>query len=419
MSKREFNPKSFFRKFRPDIRDHLLGQLNLLSVLEKKKLEGDPEDDAVFFAWTRADSEQRHIADREFMRINDLACDNARPYLNEVAARLWHDKPKLRDEALDMANQDLAALIFLESKTDFEAVYADFFIDDFSFRVMRQAKEARPVALTPEKKAQFEDALVRYYRGTLEGNRQVQIEDHNDETRFALFVYHEDRLRYKDRFGKDGRLVSAPDRPVENAMIVYYPSNGLLTVKAHNKKLRDHLISLIGEIYFADSEFFEGAYRREFDLSSLTDPDFGFSYRASDGISGVRVVEVAFSHPDHRVGLVTAHCLTGHQEALRALRIAPDSVEFCGVRIEVLPDGRVYKRKRTVVIQKPDRWNLKETPRDRILAKYVEEWGFIKKETTDERERVADLMDDAERLQESLRARVAARYTRPNPDMAH
>lgn len=419
MSQREFNPRTFFRRFQPEIRNRLLGQLDLLDQIKANESREDPEPDRVFFAWARASEALRNVSDRELRRINDLACDNARFYLNQKAADLWSGEPELLKQALDMTNQDLAATIFLESHSAFEAVYGEFTLDDFSFRVKRQGKRPQEVEPTPEKKALFKQGLVDFFHDNKDGDRKVQVEDHLDDIRFGLFIYHEDRLRYEDGFDDKARLVSRTRRPVGQAMAVYYPKSGLLMVKARALKLRDQLIRLIGQVYFDDVEFFATLHVHEFDLTPLNDPDFDMPFNAGDGIGAVRIVELSLAALNANVGPSTFACPNGPKAALHSLGLPLDMVVFNGVKIRVEPDGKKNTRQRTIAIELPDRWNLKDTPRDRKLAEYVDRWGLMKKEGDDEGKPVEDLVDDAERLGESLRARVAARYQGQNTDMAH
>jgi len=207
--------------------------------------------------------------------------------------------------------------------------------------------------------------------------------------------------------------VSEERRPVEEATAVFNKHSHILMVKARARALRDEVISLMGELYFGDATFFEDPYAREFDLSVLNAPTFAPIFSPGDGISAVTVGEVTFQHPSADVGQVTVRCPHGHIHALAALGMPLDSVTFEAVKLVIHPDGRNWKHRRTIILRLPDHWNLADTPRDRVLAGYVEKWGFFAQ--GDDHGDDADDLDDAPGLGELFHARVAARYRGNQP----
>ncbi len=76
------------------------------------------------------------------------------------------------------------------------------------------------------------------------------------------------------------------------------------------------------------------------------------------------------------------------------------------------------KRKRTITITLPDRWNLNDTPPDRVLSRYVEAWGFSKKVVPHDNAS-AGAMDDVDRIGEMFRDRLANRYAGQGAGLAH
>ena len=417
MQKRMFSPRSFFRKLRPEIRERLLGQLSLLTLMEGKQHDDDPKQDRTFFAWSRVPEENRKASDRELVRINDMSCVKGRFYLDPAAQALWANQPELLEQSQDMTNYDLAATIFIEDRAAFERAYQEFNIDDFTFRVKRRAKNDAMPKVESEFKERIRRRIELFYKQSGKGNRRCQVEDFESDDRFGLFVHHEHRVKYVDEFDDDGTLVSTERKPVNMAMAVYHKHIHILMVSVRERVLRDEIIGLMGEFYFGDRHHFEDPYAREFDLSILADPNLKFASKASDGIGAVTISEVTVQPTSADLGITTVQCPNGLHAALRALNLSPDSVSFERVKLIVHPDGHNWKRKRTIAIKLPDWWNLADTPRDRMLAGHVEKWGFFAKvgEDSDAEEAVAD----AEEFGELFRSRVTTRYRSSDPLVAN
>lgn len=416
MHKMEFDPKRFLRRLRPEIKERLLGQLTLLDLMNKNRCEEDPEPDRDYFAWMRIPEDRRKTSSRDLARINDMCSDKARFYLMQEAHVLWRSKPDLLQEATEMPTCDLAATLFLESEISFKRAWSEFYIDDFAFRVKRKGKDDRQPKVSAGTKERLQRRIQLFYKAGGEGHRNCKVEDHDDENRFAIFLYHEHRVRYREKFDENGILLSEEDKPVEQAMAVYYKHTHVLMVKVRQKKLRAELITLMGELYFDDPYFFDHALAREFDLSPLADPKFDFPFRPADGISSVSVEGFSFWHPDARLGLLKdVPCPQGHVAALAALGLTQDQVDYYGVKIKFAPDGRIHRYNRTACISLPDRINLGDTPRDRLLTKYLDEWGFFATETDDAD---AEAVEDAAQLGELFGTRVGTRYRGDSPPVA-
>ena len=417
MAKRQFNPKSFFRKLRPDIQSKLAGQLNLLDAMEEEPPEGEPPQDRMYFAWTRVSDDIHKASDRDLRRINDLCCDKGRFYVDRALEAHLASHPTLLEQVREMSHYDAAATLFLECSANFDKAYGDFFIDDLTFRVKRQAKDERPIAIEAGKKQLVKARVEEFFVEKRQGQRQCQVEDHEDAERYALFVFHEHRVKYEDRFER-GQLVSEMRQPVGLGLLVYYKETGVLTIDVRTQALRERLIEVFGKIYFRDARHFDDPFADEFDLSPLCDRDRRYEGRALDGIGSVGITEITFEHPDNDVGKLTLKCPHGHVAALDALKIPLDAATFQGVKIEIRPDGVHRKRKRTINITLPDRWNLNDTPPDRVLARYVETWGFSKKVVPHD-DASAGAMDDVDRIGEMFRDRLANRYAGQGAGLAH
>ena len=230
MHKMEFDPKRFLRRLRPEIKERLLGQLTLLDLMNKNRCEEDPEPDRDYFAWMRIPEDRRKTSSRDLARINDMCSDKARFYLMQEAHVLWRSKPDLLQEATEMPTCDLAATLFLESEINFKRAWSEFYIDDFAFRIKRKGKDDSQPKVSAGTKDRLQRRIQLFYKAGGEGHRHCKVEDHDDENRFAIFLYHEHRVRYREKFDENGILLSEEDKPVEQAMAVYYKHTHVVTV---------------------------------------------------------------------------------------------------------------------------------------------------------------------------------------------
>ncbi len=416
MSMREFNPKALMRKLSPNLRDKLLHQTNLLDEIAKRSHKKDPEKDRAYYAWSRIPELSRAVADRDLRRVWDMCGDKGRFYLAQAAQEIWSGDKTMLDAAEDMTNHDLAVSIYLASEKEFEAAYARLSVDDYSFRIKRKGKDVRDVESNDKKKRRMEDGIAAFFRSNRQGYRRCQVEDYSDADKLIIFVYHERRKRPEDKFDSKGNLITDWRKAVEPAMCVYYKSNGVLMVKAREKKLSRQLISLMGSVYFDDPLFFESLYLEEFDLQPVLKPDFEFDLLPGEGTTSATITSMTFVHPAARVGKVIIQVQGDHRKALHDMGLSPGKVKLDAIKIETWGDGRKYKNRRCIEIRLPDICNLTDTPRDRSLADCLERWGITGNENEPNAFELESLAaSDSER--EIVRSRIESRYQGENPGL--
>jgi hypothetical protein len=378
MPHREWNPKSFFRHLTPDA-------LKVLQEWAEVDLQLDGEGllgEQVYRAWKALPEDDRKPIETDLLTVNDMCATHARPYLEQLALVVWtNGHAKLIDESRAWSAQDLAVRLFVADEKHFAEAHQTYAID-----MMEHLKEFHgryPVTLkpTPEAKDRMKTEMASHFRDTAFGAR-CQVEDFANDEKFALFVFHEDEVAPFDRFNDKGVVEPDWQRPVIRLAAVFHFETSTLLVKAPRTVERDKLRDLFAEIFVGDAAYFEDTTKSpKFSFDPLRDSDFEFPTRGFDKIEEVSLVRVV-AKPGHRdVKRVTIEMKPGLSiEGVRmvldehGVDLGVDAIE--GVRLQFRFEGKGRTRYRTVSIFNPNSTNLNDTERDRVIRRYLKEWGI-------------------------------------------
>ena len=378
MPHREWNPKSFFRHLTPDA----------LKVLQEwaevdLQLDGEgPLGEQVYRAWKALPEDDRKPIETDLLTVNDMCATHARPYLEQLALAVWtNGHAKLIDESRAWSAQDLAVRLFVADEKHFAEAHQTYAIDMMEY--LKEFRGRYPVTLkpTPEAKARMKAAMASHFRDTAFGAR-CQVEDFANDEKFALFVFHEDEVAPFDRFNDKGVVEPDWQRPVIRLAAVFHFETSTLLVKAPRTVERDKLRDLFAEIFVGDAAYFEDTTKSpKFCFDPLRDSDFEFPTRGFDKIEEVSLVRVV-AKPGHRdVKRVTIEMKPGLSiEGVRrvldehGVDLGVDGIE--GVRLQFRFEGKGRTRYRTVSIFNPNSTNLNDTERDRVIRRYLKEWGI-------------------------------------------
>jgi hypothetical protein len=224
-------------------------------------------------------------------------------------------------------------------------------------------------------------AMASHFRDTAFGAR-CQIEDFANEEKFALFVFQEDEVAPFDRFNDKGVVEPDWQRPVIRLAAVFHFETSTLLVKAPRTTEREKLRDLFAEIFVGDAEYFEDATKSpKFCFDPLRDSDFDFPTRGFDKIEEVSLVRLV-AKPGHRdVKRVTIEMKPGLSiEGVRmvlaehGVDLGVDAID--GVRLQFRFEGKGRTKYRTVSLFNPNSSNLNDTERDRVIRRYLKEWGI-------------------------------------------
>jgi hypothetical protein len=378
MPHREWNPKSFFRHLTPDALKVLQEWAEVDLLLDGEGLLGEQ----VYRAWKALPEDDRKPIETDLLTVNDMCATHARPYLEQLALVVWtNGHAKLIDESRAWSAQDLAVRLFVADEKHFAEAHQTYAID-----MMEHLKEFHgryPVTLkpTPEAKARMKTEMASHFRDTAFGAR-CQVEDFANDEKFALFVFHEDEVAPFDRFNDKGVVEPDWQRPVIRLAAVFHFETSTLLVKAPRTVERDKLRDLFAEIFVGDAAYFEDTTKSpKFSFDPLRDSDFEFPTRGFDKIEEVSLVRVV-AKPGHRdVKRVTIEMKPGLSiEGVRrvldehGVDLGVDAIE--GVRLQFRFEGKGRTRYRTVSIFNPNSTNLNDTERDRVIRRYLKEWGI-------------------------------------------
>jgi len=377
MQHREWNPKAFFKKLTPEV----------MAVYEAKRgltLARDPSrppHDQTYYAWMMLPEPDRLRLEAELLPVNDLCAQHARPYLDALARATWTGpKAHLVEDSRDWTVHDLAMRLHLEDPNGLGKCHQAYALDMMEHFQEYRGRHSVTLRATPSAKDAMKNEMTAHFRANA-GGAKCKVEDFEGRDKFALFIVHEDELTALDRFDANGEVVPDWQRPVVRIAAVFYPDTFTLLVKAPRKLERERLRDLFAQIFIGEADYFEDASRTpKYSFDPIRDPDFEFRTHPADGIE-VSVVRVTV-RPGHAhvkrldVKLASGLSMFGLHGALQSIgmNVAEDPID--GVRLLFQFEGKGRSRFRTVSLHNPNNTNLRDTTRDRLIRRYLKEWGF-------------------------------------------
>lgn len=208
------------------------------------------------------------------------------------------------------------------------------------------------------------------------------MEDFANEEKFALFIYHEDEVAPFDRFNDKGVVEPDWQRPVVRLAAVFQFETSTLLVKAPRVTEREKLRDLFAQTFIGDPAYFEDTSKSpKFCFDPLRDDDFDFPVRGFDKIEEVSIVRIVAKPASRDVKRVTVEMKPGFTVlGVRALLeehgLNLSNDEIHGVRLQFRFEGKGRQRYRTVSLFNPNSSNLNDTERDRVIRRYLKEWGI-------------------------------------------
>jgi hypothetical protein len=379
MQHREWNPKTFFRKVSPEV----MALFEQSRALALERDPGRPEHERTYHAWKALPEEQRLSLEAELLPVNDLCTQGARPYLDNLARCVWTLRaPELIDESRDWSVYDLAVRLHVDAPADFLRCHQNYAVD-----MMEHFKEYRgrhPVAVhaSAEAKAEMKAAMAEHFRQNAGGSR-CQVEDFEGDGKLALFIYHEDEMTPVEQFDAAGTVVPVWQRPVVRVAAVFYAETCTLLVKAPRRPERELLRDLFARIFVGEDDYFEdAAVNPKFSFGALARRDFLFPTHPMDGVDHVSVTRLVVQPVSVQTKRVTLDLrpglsLVAVHRALEHHGVDLDSDRVIGARLQFqFAEGRGRARFRTVSLFNPNSTNLRDTFRDRVIRRYLKEWGF-------------------------------------------
>lgn len=381
MRHREWNPKVFFRKISPTVIAQYEAAKGVVLIADR----GEKADaNQAYRAWQALPEGQRRQLEAELLLVNDMTSTHARPYLDGAARLRWAgtaDDP-LIEESKNWSVNDLAMQLFLRAPRELYLAHQNYAVDMLDHFREYRGRYAKEMKATPNAKARMHQALSEHFRLS-GGGARCMVEDFEGDDKVAVFVLHEDDVKPFDQFRGENAVAPVWMRLVNSLAAVFYPETCTLLVKAPRKPEREKLRDLWAEIMAGDPEYFEDLAKiPKFNFAPLLDPNFNFPTHPADGLGRpciTRVVARSGAAKARKVALDLTPNLSQHEllTTLAFHRAAADGSAVEGVRIQFeFGDATGRARFRTVSLYNPNSTNLRDTKRDRIIRRYLKEWGI-------------------------------------------
>ncbi len=378
MANREWNPKSFFRHLTPDALEVLLEWASVELALDGQ----GPVGEQVYRAWKALPEAERVALETKLLPVNDLCGPHARPYLERLAQQIWtNGHAHLVEDSRAWSAQELAVRLFVADEQRFLEAHQAHVLDMMEHLTEFHGRYAVSLKPTPQAKAAMKSAMASHFRETAFGAR-CQVEDFANDEKFALFIYHEDEVAPFDRFNDLGVVEPDWQRPVVRLAAVFQFETSTLLVKAPRVAEREKLRDLFAQVFIGDPSYFEDTTKSpKFSFDPLRDDDFDFPVRGFDKIEEVSIVRVVAKPASRDVKRVTVEMkpgftVLGVRELLEqhGVDLATDTIH--GVRLQFVFEGKGRSKYRTVSLFNPNSSNLNDTARDRVIRRYLKEWGI-------------------------------------------
>jgi hypothetical protein len=378
MANREWNPKSFFRHLTPDALEVLLKWAAVELVLDGQ----GPVGEQVYRAWKALPETERVALETKLLPVNDLCGPHARPYLERLALQVWtNGHSHLVEDSRAWSAQDLAVRLFVADEQRFLEAHQAHVLDMMEHLTEFHGRYAVSLKPTAQAKAAMKAAMASHFRETAFGAR-CQVEDFANDEKFALFIYHEDEVAPFDRFNDKGVVEPDWQRPVVRLAAVFQFETSTLLVKAPRVAEREKLRDLFAQLFIGDTSYFEDTTKSpKFSFDPLRDDDFDFPVRGFDKIEEVSIVRVVAKPASRDVKRVTVEMKAGFTVLGVRLLLEEHGVnlasdEIHGVRLQFRFEGKGRQKYRTVSLFNPNSSNLNDTERDRVIRRYLKEWGI-------------------------------------------
>lgn len=376
MKHRPWNPKTFFRELTPEVKKMLGEKFGVRLIAEP----GDEAPDPGYRAWVKLPEPIRQRMEVGLGPVNDLCGKHARAYLEDLSKAVWPED--VREQSRDWSAQDLAVRLFLFAPAEFVRCHQRYVVDILDHFTEYRGKHPAKVEASPWAKKAMAERMATYFREQAGGAR-CQVEDYESTDKFALFIRHEDEVTPTERFDEHNQIVPVWQRPIAQAAAVFFPEQCTLLVKAPKKPDREMLRDAFAEIFIRERDYFEDVTAvPKFNFAPLRRIDMAFTTKFADRIDEVSVVKLVVKAPHRDVKRLIFEFTPGLSMEGVLVRLEERSLSLQDVDIDGVQllfsfaDGVGRGRQRTASLYRPNRSNLNDTPRDRVIRRYLKEWGI-------------------------------------------
>lgn len=368
---REWNPAHFFRQTTHQV----------VSEFAKALEVPPPRSGCPPFVWWRElSAADRARVDPHLFAVNELCCEKGRDYLEAAAREAWATDERKLARVLRSSSPDLGLLLKVELAPGLATAMQSFAIDSMECQTEYAGKRAIAVTPTGPMRNRLRAALARRFRESCGSDRCV-IDEHRDDERLAMFVWHETVAIPGERFDERGELVTQLRRDVASMAAIYDQTTGMLLVKAPRDTHRQMIRQLFGEVLFDDVDFFQTPSTPRFQFEVLGRHGFVLPPSPHHGIARVGVARITLSPASRHMNEVSLHfeppvpVETVREQAL-CHQFDLQLVDITEVTLKVTLSKNGASRTRTVHLRSPNTSNLNESQSDRSIREYLAEVGL-------------------------------------------
>lgn len=346
-------------------------------VWEQMGLGDDSRPEQIYLAWSALDPELHPELDESIRRVNDLGREKPR----------WALLYRARDcgvEGCDgLTPFVLSMTMFLEHQTVFDEVYGFYTIEKTESLDLLVGRD--PVACDPtaEQLQAFRSRLVtKLKREDVGEGFRVEVAEPRHPKKWMVVVPHETQKKDDYEFDENGEIVNRPRRPIYEIVLIYYPDDGLLKVKAGRgrRKANDVAECFAIEILRRDADHFRLC--RAVSLDALRDPEFRFAREPGDNFKWVRPRRIRFRR---RADAAAVHDVQYNDDADGGKSVLEylesEGIRLAAIDVESLTLRFMFNRHsedfRDVTISSTERCTLDDTSVDRSILRVLKRWRLL------------------------------------------
>ena len=367
-------PKSLFRRINSELLHNYfkyhktLQDFNWDSYIHDKWRMMDDLVEAFY----KAPIKKRQEIEAELRQVNSLSGLVAQETLGAVAKQfklVWDDEQMPEDRALMVLMENKDAFLTACNWSNLET-YASF--ADYIGVKPREPKEWDKV------KQSLTDAWKLLLQNQAKGYGRVYIENYDAPDRRAYLVYYEAPGQYITRFDDmTDRPEEKSEKPVLEALLIYYPKTGRLKVKAKTDAIVETARDDYAKLVLGAEDYFSAGSERLYDLDIFKKKlePMDFPTDPADRIASVRVVALRFRPDGLTKDVIEIGSAKGLKERLRTLKIDLATAVIKRVRLQVKFEGVQKGLDKSFNLAAPNKNTLGDSKKDRLIEQYLVRWG--------------------------------------------
>jgi len=222
------------------------------------------------------------------------------------------------------------------------------------------------------------DAWKLLLQNQSKGYGRVYIENYEASDRRAYLVYYEAPGQYITRFDDmTDRPEEKTEKPVLEALLIYYPKTGRLKVKAKTDAIVETARDDYAKLVLGAEDYFSAGSERLYDLDIFKKKlePMDFPTDPADRIASVRVVALRFRPDGLTKDVIEIGSAKGLKERLRTLKIDLATAVIKRVRLQVKFEGVQKGLDKSFNLAAPNKNTLGDSKKDRLIEQYLVRWG--------------------------------------------